>query len=538
MKLVTVAEMRAIEQQTDARGWSYAQMMEAAGKGLAQVVAQEYASLGEHTVLGLVGKGNNGGDTLVALNELLRLGWQATAYLSAPREDDPLVSRFTRGGGVVLRASDDPHLETLRRAVGDHAVLLDGLLGTGVRLPLREETARLLRAVKEAIAFQRPIVVAVDVPSGIDCDTGAAAEEALSADLTVTMAAAKVGMTQMPALGLMGEVIGVDIGIPEDLPAWQAVHRYWVDGRMVAQVLPPRPKDAYKSTFGTAMVVAGSVNYTGTALLAGEAAYRVGVGRVMLAVPALLHGVLAGHLPEATWLLLPHELGVVAAEASEVLTQALNERIKAMLIGPGLGVEQTTEHFLARLLGVQPRGKSALGFVPATAPTQAKRPALPPLVLDADGLKLLARLEGWAQALPPKSILTPHPAEMALLTGLRREAIQENRLAVAERFAGEWGHVVVLTGAGTVVAAPDGRLAVIPAATAALARAGTGGALAGVITGLLAQGVPPWEAAYAGAWLHAQAGMFAWEEGGSSAAVLARDVVHALPRVLQALNYT
>ncbi len=535
MKLVTVAEMRQIEQETDASGWSYAQMMEAAGTGLAHVVAQAYAHLSAHTVLGLVGSGNNGGDTLVALTELQRLGWQATAYLARPRPDDPLVARFAEGGGWVLHAEEDPNLETLQRMVADHAVLLDGLLGTGIRLPLRESAARVLTAAQEAVAEHGTVVVAVDVPSGIDCDTGEAAPETIPADLTVTMAAAKMGMAKLPALTLLGRVVCVDIGVPPDLPAWQAVQRYWIEAEMVREWLPERPPDAHKGTFGTALIAAGSVNFTGAALLAGQAAYRVGAGLVTLAVPAPLHTALAGQFPEATWVLLPHELGVIAEDAADVLREAFTPRVKALLLGPGFGQEQATADFLARLLGAA-KGRGELGFVPQKA-KEIQTAALPPLVVDADGLKLLTRIPNWPQRLPAPAVLTPHPGEMAVLTGLQRAEIQADRMGVAERYAREWGHVVVLKGAVTVVASPDGRTAVVPVATPALARAGTGDVLAGIIVGLRAQGVPAWEAASAGAWLHAQAGLTAWQEMGTSASVLAGDVGRALPAVLRALAY-
>ncbi len=538
MKLVTVAEMRAIEQATDARGWSYAQMMQAAGTGLARIVATQYRHLAEHTVLGLVGKGNNGGDTLVALAELQRMGWEVAAYLVHPRADDPLVARVAQGGGWILEASDDPRLETLARAVADRAVLLDGLLGTGIRLPLRPPYDAILQVAKEAAQAHGTAVVAVDVPSGIDCDTGEAADAVIPADMTVTMAAAKLGMTRLPALALVGRVVAVDIGVPDDLPEWQAVRRYWVDPDMVVEALPARPPDAHKGTFGTALLVAGSVNYTGTAALAAEAAYRVGAGKVVLAVPAPLHSALAGRLLEATWLLLPHELGVIAESAAAVVRKALSPQVKAMLLGPGWGQEATTAAFLKQMLGSRAKSKGALGFLPpADDENIAAPPALPPLVIDADGLKLLAGIEGWAERLPRATVLTPHPAEMALLTGLTVEDVQARRLEVAEHYAREWQCVVALTGAGTVVAAPDGQTAVVPAATAALARAGTGSVLAGMITGLMAQGVPPWQAAYAAAWLHGQAGLFAWEDVGAAASVLASDVVQALPAVLHALGF-
>ncbi len=531
MKLVTVAEMRAIEQASDARGWTYDDMMEAAGTGLARVVERLYGQSTPRTVLGLVGSGNNGGDTLVALAWLAERGWQATAYLFKPRTEDPLVARLERAGGTVLRRADDASGRALEQAIAQHAVLLDGVLGTGVRLPLREPLASALGQAKALVARYHPRVVAVDVPSGVDCDTGAVAEQTIPAEHTVTMAAAKVGMVQMPALGVLGELHCVSIGTPPDLPEWQAVRREVVDAGRVRALLPPRPADAHKGTFGTVLVVAGSVNYTGAALLAGQAAYRVGAGLVTLAVPAPLHTALAGRFPEATWVLLPHELGVIAEGAVDVLRESLG-RAKALLVGPGFGLEETTARFMARLLGGVPQKGGAVGFVPTAQAHQEQTLPLPPLVVDADGLKLLARVPAWPERLPGPAVLTPHPGEMSVLTGLDKREIQADRLGVAERFARAWGHVVVLKGAGTVIAAPDGRTAVVPVATPALARAGTGDVLAGAIAGLLAQGLPPYEAALVGTWLHARAGLTAARRWGHTAPVLAGDVLAALGRVL------
>jgi len=415
-------------------------------------------------------------------------------------------------------------------------VLLDGVLGTGIRLPLRPSVAPWLEAARRHLetAADPPVVVAVDAPSGVDCDSGEAAPETIPADLTVTMAAVKVGLLRFPAFALAGEIRLVGIGLPAGLPAWQAVRRYVPNAAWVRSILPPRPPQAHKGTFGAALVVAGSSNYTGAALLAGRAAYRVGAGLVTLAVPAPLHMALAGHFPEATWLLLPHELGVVAEAAAAVVRRNL-KRPTALLFGPGFGLEATTRAFIAALLEGETPPRTRIGFVHTGDAPAAQAHPLPPLVVDADGLKLLAQIEGWARKLPAPAVLTPHPGEMSVLTGLARAEIQAERLGVAERFAAEWGHVVVLKGAHTVVAAPDGRTAVLPVANAALARAGTGDVLAGVIAGLRAQGVEAFEAAAAGAWLHGMAGLYALDDLGHAASVLAGDVLDALPDVLAGL---
>ena len=542
MKLVTVAEMQAIEREADASGLSYERMMENAGGGLAEVVAEVYGDLKDGGALGLVGSGNNGGDALVALSVLAGQGWMASAYIVRPRPaDDPLVVRLYEAGGKIYQAAEDEGFASLKALLSQHAVVLDGVLGTGARLPLKAEVAGALDEARRTIQRLEapPRVVAVDCPSGVDCDSGQAASECIPADLTVTMAAVKRGLLAFPAFSLVGDLRVVGIGLPDEgaaLQAWQSVRRVVPTAERIRQVLPERPADAHKGTFGTALIAAGSVNYTGAALLSGEAAYRIGAGLVTMAVPAPLHAVLAGQLPEATWLLLPHDAGVIAPGAADVILKNLG-RATAMLVGPGFGMEDATRDFLARLIGSDSRpSRGGIGFVrQAKTGAPSEQATLPPLVIDADGLKLLARLPDWPARLPVPAVLTPHPGEMAVLTGLSTEEIQADRLGVAGRFSQEWGHVVVLKGAFTVIAAPDGQEAVIPVATAALARAGTGDVLAGLIAGLRAQGVEAYPAAIAGAWIHAQAGLRAAEMLGSTASVLAGDVLEAVIEVISEL---
>ncbi len=543
MKLVTVAEMRAIEQEADASGLTYARMMENAGRGLAKEILRLAHSHNDEDMqaLGLVGPGNNGGDTLVALTHLAEKGWQARAYLIQRKgEADPLVERLREADGEIVISEKDEGFEQLKAFIGTADVVLDGILGTGFKLPLKAEIEHVMAAVKDASAELDwpPYVVAVDCPSGVDCDTGEASAACIPADATLTMAAVKQGLLKTPAFDLVGEIHVVNIGLADDLPSWKAVRSEVADEDLVASVLPRRSSDSHKGTFGTAFIVAGSVNYTGAALLAGKAACRIGAGLVTLAVPAPLHSALAGHFPEATWLLLPHELGVVAADAVGVLAKEL-ERASALLIGPGFGLENTTKEFLEDLLQGATLSKNAhgrMGFIPSQAGKLEKKIlTLPPLVIDADGLKLLAKIPDWPNLLPQPAVLTPHPGEMSVLTGLSKEEIQKDRLAIGLRFAQEWGHVVVLKGAFTVVASPDGRATTVPVATSALAHAGTGDVLAGLIVGLRAQGVEAYPAAVAGAWVHAQAGLYAAERLGTSASVLAGDVLEAVPDVLAEL---
>jgi hydroxyethylthiazole kinase-like uncharacterized protein yjeF len=540
MKLVTVSQMKAIEKEADASGLTYDQMMEYAGQGLAEVIQDLPIEEENREVFGLVGAGNNGGDTLVALSHLAADGWRTRAYL-IKRKDDALVKRFKDTGGEIMWADEDKDFQSLTEFIQTASVVLDGVLGTGIKLPLKDDVADVLAHAFSSIeeAEEPSFVIAVDCPSGVDCDSGEAADETIPADLTVTMAAVKQGLLKLPAYELTGDLEVVDIGLPDDLKSLASVRTEVAEEETIAARLPDRPLDAHKGTFGTALIVAGSVNYTGAALLSGQAAYRVGAGLVTLAVPTPLHAALSGQFPEATWILLPHEMGVVSAGAAEVLAKNL-ERATAMLIGPGFGMENTTKEFIENLLtgaSVPKKAGGRIGFVHTDDEAKASSSIkLPPLVFDADGLKLLASIKRWHKLLPEQAVLTPHPGEMSVLTGLSKEEIQEDRLNIASRFAKEWNHVVVLKGAFTLIASPDGRVTMIPVASPALARAGTGDVLAGLIVGLRAQGLEAFDAAVAGAWIHAQAGLYAAEDLGTTASVLASDVLNSVSDVLSDLE--
>jgi NAD(P)H-hydrate epimerase len=539
MKLVTVTEMRAIEKEAERGGLTYAQMMENAGHGLAKEIEYlAYTEDDEREVLGLVGSGNNGGDTLIALAHMAADGWRARAYLvNRKPEGDELVERFSKEGGEIILSVNDANFDNLSAFVSTTDVVVDGLLGTGFRLPLKQDVAAVLGAVNKIIAELSwpPYVVAVDCPSGVDSDTGEVSDDVIPASQTVCMAAIKHGLLKFPAFEYVGELRVVNIGLGDDLKTWNTIHHFVADSDSVEDLLPLRSPDSHKGTFGTALVAAGSINYTGAPLLAGRAAYRAGAGLVQLAVPSPVQITIAGHFPEATWIMLPQEMGVISENAADVLLKNCN-RATALLVGPGLGTETTTKTFIENLLKGKVSTKKAtghIGFVRTeTSVKDETKPALPALVVDADGLRLLAKIEDWAGKLPAGSILTPHPGEMAALTGLEKDAIQADRLNVALKYAKDWDQIVVLKGAFTVIAAPDGRATLIPVASSALAHAGTGDVLAGLITGLRAQGIPAYDAAVAGAWIHAQAGLVAAEKIGAEASVMAGDLLDCVAEVM------
>ena len=562
LKVVTVDQMRAIEQQTAAAGISYAEMMENAGRGVAEAIQDQIDVTGRKVVV-LVGPGNNGGDGLVAGRYLVQAGAEVAFFLTKPRNpDDPNYAAVVSMGIPVIPISEKNEGSSLKRAIARADIVIDALLGTGVDRPIGGKVKSLLKNYSQALDENRrrqedkysrpvspvrpsyrskglPLVVAVDCPSGLNCDTGELDPVALEADLTVTFDSPKLGHYIFPGAGAVGDLVVADIGTPDGLPALEEVTLNLATADGIRQMLPPRPLEAHKGTFGKVMIAAGSVNYVGAAGLAGEAAYRTGAGLVTLAIPAAIHAPLAAHLMEATYILLPHEMGAITETAAKVLMESL-EGYDALLIGPGLGRDEKTKQFIQGVLaGKQQATKGRIGFMPSdTDPITKQGPqSLPALVVDADGLNLLSELEDWPTLLPANTILTPHPGEMARLLGCDREQIAVDRIGTARSAAAKWGQIVLLKGAFSVVAAPDGpsSATIIPFADPALATAGSGDVLAGAIVALLGMGLKPFDAAVVGAFLHGAAGQRAGEEIGR-AGVAAGDLGDFLAVVVDDLS--
>ena len=537
-KIATVEQMRTLEAEADSHGISYARMMELAGAAVFETVCARVEELSGARMVILAGPGNNGGDGLVAGRLLAEAGAIVQLFTLSPRDSgDENLRKALRAGVEVDDCESDSSRKQFAGTLRGAEVFVDALFGTGARLPIKGRAAELLAAAGAALRGREGVLrVAVDCPSGFDCDSGALDENLLPADVSVTFGAAKVGQFLFPGADALGELVLADIGWPPDFPALAGMDLELASAAQVGVMLPERPRDAHKGTFGAALVVAGSVNYAGAAYLAAAGAYRVGAGLVTVGAPGGIHSVLATLLPEATWLILPSDMGVISAGGAGVLQDALS-RTDALLLGPGWGTEKPTADFLSALLlegGAAGGGRIGFGAERGASTETPGSASLPPTVVDADGLKLLAALPHWPRLLPAPAVLTPHPGEMAQLTGLSKDEIQADRVTVARRFAAEWGHVIVLKGAFTVVTAPDGSATLQPFATAALARAGTGDVLAGLITGLLAQGLRAYPAAVAGAFLHGLAGELAAREVGAQASVLAGDVLALTPKAIAA----
>jgi NAD(P)H-hydrate epimerase len=530
MRLYTASEMRALEAEADAQGLPYAEMMENAGRGVAEVVLGRLEDPSGHKVVVLAGAGNNGGDGLVAAHYLANAGLAVTVYLTRPADEaDPKVKRLRAHMLLIADAVNDQRGRVLNNLLQSSTVIVDALVGTGARLPLGGVPAEILHALTRVLdqRHTRPVVVAVDCPSGLDCDTGSVDPAAVPADLTVTFAGPKRGHLAFPGAEVVGDLVTVDIGIPPALagqrgialitPDWVAAHR------------PARPRDSHKGTYGTVTVLGGCLAYPGAPLLAARASYRVGAGLVRLAVPRTIWGALVPGLAEAIWCPLTDEVGAIAAEATADLGPVLPDT-DALVLGPGLGRAAATVRFVARLLDQPEAAARSLGFGRGAPAVPDAVPLPRRVVVDADGLRALADLDAWPARLPAESVLTPHPGEFAALTGLTTQAVQAARIERASQAAKDWGHVVVLKGAYTVIAAPDGRVALLPFATSALAKAGTGDVLSGAIGGLLAQGLAPFEAACVGGGLHGAAAERLAARVGE-AGLLASEIAEALTRL-------
>ncbi|MBX0326178.1 NAD(P)H-hydrate dehydratase [Oscillochloris sp. ZM17-4] len=538
MKLVTTQEMRALERAAVDTGETWAGLMEQAGWGVAQVALGRLRRGGRALIL--VGPGNNGGDGLVVARHLHDAGHPTQLYLwNRPAEPSDANRQRCRTRNIPeLSAGDDPDRAGLRSALGEASLVVDALLGAGITRPVTGELAAIVAEVGAAQAMRGAEIVtlAIDLPTGVDSDSGAIAGAAMSADLTVATGVIKRGTLLHPGRAAAGAIALADIGIPSQ--NLEACMSEILTAEYARTLLPARPADAHKGDFGKALIVAGSLHYPGAAALACAAAGRVGAGLVTLAAGRTVLGA-TGRGPEVTLLPLSEgEWGAVGPAAAEEIGKAL-EGYKALLIGPGLGTADPTKEFVRRVFGLeQPKSRARVGF--HSSPS-AEKPAesdkaldLPPTVIDADGLNLLAAIEDWPEHLPHgRFIFTPHPGEMRRL--LKLDELPADLVACAVDAAQAWGQVVVLKGATTVVANPDGRSLVHDGANPALATAGTGDVLAGAITGLLAQGVAPFDAAALAVYLHGAAGARVRAELGDAGA-LASDLLPQLPQAIRALR--
>ncbi|NMB25353.1 MAG: NAD(P)H-hydrate dehydratase [Firmicutes bacterium] len=489
-------------------------LMENAGRQVAEVAAD---FLGRHhgrKVSIVVGKGNNGGDGFVAARYLHNRGFRVRVFLIAPSKElspDALANYHICGQlGIDIQEVDEQYLSKLRFALSLTDLIIDGILGTGIEGPTRG----LARDVILLINDVERSVLAIDVPSGLDATTGAIAGSCIRADITVTLAAPKIGLFVYPGADMAGTVLVANIGIPPMvLDSGGAGNLLTAQG--LKGLMHPRPSAGHKGTFGHVLVLAGSVGMTGAAALAARGALVAGAGLVSLGIPHSLNDIMEIKTTEAMTIPLPETAErALSMEALPHIRQRLPQ-MEALVLGPGLG----------RLL-------STGGLVEAIL-----QEVTCPVVLDADGLNLVAET-GILETRTTESgplVITPHPGEMARLLGSSVKDIQRDRVEVAVTAAHRFSCTVVLKGAGTVIAASDGQFWVNTTGNVGMATGGTGDVLAGVIGGCIAGGMDVTEAARFGVYVHGLAGDLALAEFGAPS-LLAGDLAGKLPQALQLIQ--
>lgn len=515
MKIVTPEQMRDLERQASALGVSEESLMENAGLATARRIANLCEGIRGRRVVILVGAGNNGGDGLVAARFLADWGALVTLYMTSPQRRQDRFEECRARRIRVIEASEDPDNWQLGSYCELADVIVDSILGIGSNREINEPILSILRSIRKLTEKRFGThLVAIDVPTGVDSDTGFCTEDVFPATLTLALGAPKIGLFRFPGASFSGRVETLSIGIPNDLYGNFPVDL--MDPVLASSCLPPRPRNAHKGSFGTLLVVGGSEAFIGAPILSSAAGYRSGVGLVELAAPRIVQQIAGHKLLEQIHTPLGNEgNGTLDSSSSGLVCERLTAA-SAGVIGPGLGASEAVRGFLSSLLLERP-------------------PANTPIVLDADALNILSSYPNWYERITNPTVLTPHPGEMARLLNASVDEIQADRLGTAIRSANRWNKIVVLKGAHTVVAAPSGNSAISPFATPLLATAGTGDVLAGLIGGLIAQGAEPYAAAVAGVYIHASSGR-SYEGVFGDQGLLASDLLERIPVELNKLR--
>jgi ADP-dependent NAD(P)H-hydrate dehydratase / NAD(P)H-hydrate epimerase len=517
MKILSTTQMRLMEERGAQMGLTTEVLMENAGKAVAEETKRILGGLEQKNILFLIGPGNNGGDGLVAARYLHDWGATVKIYLLAERpKTDPNLKLVQERGIACIDGIEDVGMTKLAEWLVLAAAVVDAVFGTGLSRRFGGLVTTALGRVNQIKKTQPDTrIIALDVPSGLNADTGAVDQSTPFADFTITLAFPKPGLLKMPGSERVGRIIVVDIGLPDYVlaePTDEYIGEDWIK-----TILPERPLQANKGSFGKVLAVAGSINYIGAAYLASSAATRVGAGLVTLAAASGLIPVLAAKMAEVTYLpLRESRSGIISADAVKTLFPRFRE-YNVLLLGCGLGQDPATVRFIRDTL----IGKN--------------RPKRPSTVIDADALNALAGVAGWWAYMPDDAVITPHPGEMARLAGMKVEEVQADREGIAKKMAAKWKKTIVLKGAYTLVASPDERVKISSSANPGLATAGTGDVLAGVIAGLLAQGLSLYDAAVGGVYIHALAGEMVKSRLGD-AGMIASDLLPELPLAIKSLK--
>ncbi|WP_440444592.1 NAD(P)H-hydrate dehydratase [Phascolarctobacterium sp.] len=513
MKLVTAKEMKALDVQAQN---DYAMpgilLMDNAAQAVAEAVHEALTALEGERVVIFCGGGNNGGDGLGAARWLQSYGVSVRAFvvgaaLDAVQGDAAMeLAMFTKAGGRVeaLSTEDDWVLAELAASKAD--VLVDALLGTGFHGELEGDVLRACELLNKSEKY----ILAVDVPTGVNADNGAVSENAVRADHTVTMALVKTGLLLYPGREYCGDIELADISMPVKLVEEYKSDKYRLTDEIVRELLPLRKANAHKGDAGRVVICAGSPGYTGAAALASDAAVKAGAGLVSLYTPLSSRDVLAIKLTEVmVHGLLERMPGILGGgAASDVASSA--EAADVLAIGPGLGTSESTQEAVRTIL----------------------QKITTPVVIDADALTALAGHTEILAAMQAQKVLTPHPGEMARLTGLEIAEIEADRINIAKKYAEQWQAIVVLKGAPTVIGCPNGTVYVNSTGNSSLATGGSGDVLTGIIAGLAAQEISLQEAAICGVYLHGLAAELTGIDIGLAAGELAALLPQAREQVL------
>ena len=512
VKLVSGREMAAIDRRSIEEGGIPAtELMERAGRGVFEIIREEWDGLDGLDLVVACGKGNNGGDGFVVARLLHQAKVDQRVFLAAEKgaldgDSAHHLDLLESAGAQVERLLDPEDFERFEAALKASDLVVDALLGTGIRGAPRPDMERII----DLIGACGSPVVAVDLPSGLDADTGQIHGACVNATLTATFGLPKIGQMFFPGRSRCGVLRLVDIGFPAEVLSSSPSAACLLTEDRMGMLVPQRPGDAHKGSCGAVAVVAGSAGMTGAAALTAESALRSGAGRVSLGAPASLNDILEVKLSEVMTRPLPEvrKHRCLALRALGELLRLL-PRSDCVAVGPGLGRHRETMELVRRLV---PRAGR-------------------PVVLDADGLNAFAGAAGELRDLEHPLILTPHIGEFARLSKLSKEEILEDPMGRARKFAQECCLTLVLKGAPSVIATSRGQVLVNPSGNAGMATAGSGDVLTGIIAGFLAQGLAPEEAACLGVYIHGCAGDAACDKIGEWG-MTAGDIASAIPRAI------
>ncbi|WCK54987.1 NAD(P)H-hydrate dehydratase [Aneurinibacillus sp. Ricciae_BoGa-3] len=507
MYVVSAQQMRDIDRFTFSQiGIPGLVLMENAGAAVVKEIEDRWPS---GRVVILAGPGNNGGDGLVIARLLLNRGRQVQVWLVGEErklsQDCRTQLQILQACGFNVSAVHEERLDALSADLQSAQVTVDAMLGTGAKGSLREPYAFIGKEVSRCDGC----VIAVDMPTGVDSDTGVADTHAIKADLTVTFAYPKWGQFMYPGAYHVGELVIADISIPAKAGQQLLLKDKLITGPMVKASLPARPRFSHKGTYGHALIVAGSAQMTGAPVLSAAAGLRSGCGLLTMAVPETILPVVSAKINEPVFSAWPAEQGYFAKDSAKQLNA---DAYDAIAVGPGIGQWIGGSEWIEDIIS-----SSSV-----------------PLILDADALNLLSENPAALQRKKGPIILTPHPGEMSRLYGTTVKEIENNRIHFARSFAQKHGVILVLKGAFTIIAAPDGSTYLNPTGSAALAKGGSGDVLTGIIAGMIAQMDNVEAAVKLAVYIHGLAGMICGER--SMFATLAGDVIEAIGPAIEVVK--